>query len=69
MFENNVSLAPFYEITIRRPAAIGSITVMPGNGAIDIPSLTNVTLTLTYNDAKAANGAAVQRRAGLTLVP
>jgi hypothetical protein len=57
------------QITIRRPTAIGSISVVPGNGAIDIPSFTSVTLTLTYNDAKAANGAAVQRRASLTLVP
>ena len=56
------------QITIRRPAAV-PITVVPGNGAIDIPALTNVTLTLTYNDAKAANGAAVQRRASLTLTP
>ena len=62
------------QITIRRPtaaaAAVGvPITVVPGNGAIDIPTLASVTLTLTYNDARAANGTPVQRRANLTLVP
>lgn len=56
-------------ITIRRPTAGGSISVVPGNGAIDIPSFANVILTLTYIDAKAANGTTVQRRASLTLVP
>ena len=57
------------QITIRRPTAAGGITVVPGNGAIDIPTSTTVTLTLTYSDAKAANGTTVQRQASLTLVP
>ena len=56
------------QITIRRPQTM-PVTVVPGNGAIDIPTATSVSLTLRYADALAANGASVVRQATLLLVP
>lgn len=56
------------QITLRRPLTI-PITVVQGNGAIDIPSLSSVSLSLRYSDVKAANGATVVREAALLLTP
>ena len=58
------------QIAIRRFPPTPSV-VTPGNGTFDILPTTpiSIVLTLKYNDAKAASGAAVIRQATLVLTP